>query len=93
MHEFILLFPNQTGVKYSTQDFDYKKARESIVKNKIELPKGVKVTKFTYSATPDFLWIKDEKGNYERLDFFNFNKAFRKEKKKFYLLDFSGKLR
>ena len=85
-HEFLLLFPDQTGIKYSSKEFDYKTARESIFKNNIALRKGEKSMRFKYSATAEFLWIEYADGNYERLDFFNFNKAIRKGKNRYYLL-------
>jgi len=85
-HHFLILFPNPTGIKYTTTNFDYKTARESVFKGKIKLPKEVKRIKFTYSSTSEFLWIEDEKGNYERLDFFNSNKGIRNSKKRYYLL-------
>lgn len=76
-NEFILLFSNKTGVKYTTNKFDYKTARESIENDElIELP-GVKYEYFKYNSTAEYLWIEYQNGNYEECKFFNYNKAIR----------------
>jgi hypothetical protein len=76
-NEFVLLFSNNTGVKYITEKFDYKTARKSIEKDQlIEVP-GVKYEYFKYTATSEYLWLEYQNGNYEEWKFFNYNKAIR----------------
>lgn len=90
-NEFVLLFSNNTGVKYSSTNFDYKTARKSIENDQlIEIP-GVKYNYFKYTATSEYLWIEYQNGNYEECKFFNYNKAIRsgkgKKTKNYYLLN------
>mgnify|MGYP000498261936 CR=1 FL=1 len=80
--DFIILFPNKTGVKYTCPESDYKTARESVSKNKLEEKKGIIYQKFTYSATSEYLWIEYNDGNYEECTFINFNKALKRKEGK-----------
>lgn len=90
-NEFVLLFSDNTGVKYITDDFDYKTARKSIEKDELIEKPGLKYQYFKYTATAEYLWLEYENGNYEECKFFNFNKAIRsgkgKKTKKYYLVN------
>ncbi len=90
-NEFVLLFSNNTGVKYTTEENDYKNARNSILQDELIPDESIKYSYFKYSATQEYLWIEYENGNYEEYKFFNFHKAIRlgngKRTKNYYLVN------
>lgn len=91
-NEFIILFANNTGIKFTSDEFLYKYARKAALTSQLIEQKGINYTYFRYTATEENLWLEYQNGNYEEMSFFNFNKAIRQKKKgektkNYYLLD------
>jgi hypothetical protein len=76
-HQFIILFNDKTGVKYKSSSFNYKKAREIYNTHNTNSLSSKKYRKFNFSASKDYLWLDFEDGKYQKLSFFNYNKALR----------------
>lgn len=90
-HEFLILFSNNTGVKFTRDEFEYKEARRILAANNFENLKSTDCKKFKFSASKEFIWLNFDDGKYQKISFFNHNKALREQTKEqtnnYYLIE------
>lgn len=90
-HEFLILFSNNTGVKFTRDEFEYKEARDLLKADNYEKLNDTYYKKFSFSASKEYLWLNFNDGKYQKLSFFNYNKALREQTKEqtnnYYLIE------
>ena len=80
-NEFILLFSDNTGVKFTSNKYLYKAAREMMKAERFIPQPGIKPTYFTYSCNDEYVWLEYGNNRFEELSFFNFHKAIKSKKR------------
>lgn len=87
-HNFLVLFENNEGIKYTSKSFDYQEVRK-IYNTKNTTNKNYE--KFNFTVSKEYIWLTFENGTYKKLAFFNHNKAIREQTKEqtlnYYLIE------